>query len=51
VCVCLCEFFNVWVCVCVGFVIMVVWKCGFFNVWVCECVGFLMCECVDVWVL
>ena len=32
--------FNVWVCVCVGFL-----KCGFvyewvFNVWVCVCVDF-----------
>jgi len=34
--VCMCEFCNVWVCVCVGFV-----KCG----------GFVMCGCVYVWVL
>ena len=32
--------FNVWVCVCVGFVM-----CG------CVCVGFVMCGCVYVWVL
>jgi len=28
---------NVWVCVCLGFVM-----CGF----LCVCVGFVMCECV-----
>jgi hypothetical protein len=35
----MCGFCNVWVCVCVGFVM-------------CECVfvGFVMCECVYVWV-
>ena len=37
------EFCNVWVCVCVGFVM-----CGFCNVWVCVCVGFVMCVCVCV---
>ena len=39
--VCVCGFCNVWVCVCVGFVM-----CGF-----CVCVGFVMCGCVYVWVL
>ena len=54
----MCGFCNVWVCVCVGFVM-----CG----WVCVCVGFVMCGwmcvcgfcnvrvcmcgCVHVWVL
>ena len=33
--VCLCGFCNVWVCVCVGFVM-------------CGCVGFVMCGCVYV---
>ena len=40
--VCVCGFYNVWVCVCVGFVMCVsVCMCGFCNV----------CECVYVWVL
>ena len=41
----MCGFCNVWVCVCVGFVMcgcVYVWVC---NVWVCVCVGFLMCGC------
>ena len=41
-CVCMCEFLNVWLCVRVGFVM-----CGFCNVWVCVCVGFVMCGCFD----
>jgi len=59
--VCMCGFCNVWVCVCVGFVICGVFMCGFCsvclwgegicNVWVCVCVGFVMCGCVYVWVL
>jgi hypothetical protein len=42
----MCGLCNVWVCVCVGFV-MCGCECmwGFFNVWVCVCVGFLMCGC------
>jgi hypothetical protein len=36
----MCGFCNVWVCVCVGFVM-----------WVCACVGFVMCGCVYVGVL
>jgi len=36
----MCGFCNVWVCVCVGFVI--------FG---CVCVGFVMCGCVYVWIL
>ena len=48
--VCTCGFCNVWVCVCVGFVM-----CGFCDVWVCVCVGVLVivlfyvlfvCKCV-----
>jgi hypothetical protein len=35
VCMCMCGFYNVWVCVCVGFVM-------------CGCVGFVMCGCVCV---
>jgi hypothetical protein len=38
----MCGFCNVWVCICVGFVM-----CGY----VCVCVGFVMCERVYVWVL
>ena len=34
----MCGFCNVWVCVCVGFVM-------------CGCVGFVMCGRVYVWVL
>jgi len=58
----MCGFCNVWVCVCMGFVIcecVYVWllylvgfiMCGFCKVWVCVCVGFVMCGCVYVWVL
>ena len=39
--VCMCGFYNVLVCVCVGFVMCV---CVL-------CVGFVMCGCVYVWVL
>jgi len=43
----MCGFCNVWMCVCVGFVM-----CGFHNVCVCVCVcvyvGFVMCVCVCV---
>jgi len=42
--VCICGFCNVWVCVCVGFVI-----CG--CVCVCGWVGFVMCGCVCGWVV
>jgi hypothetical protein len=55
-------FCNVWVCVCMGFVMcgyVYVWvlQCvgvcmyGFCNVWVCVLMGFVMCEYVYVWVL
>ena len=51
-CGCFNLFCNVWVCVCVGFVMCgCVCMCGFCNVWVCVCVGFVMCGCVYVWVL
>ena len=44
----MCGFCNVWVCVCVGFVMCgCVCMCGFCNVWVCVCVGFVMCGCFD----
>ena len=39
----MCGFCNVWVCVCVGFVMCGCRMCGFCNLWVCVCVGFLMC--------
>jgi len=39
--VCMYGFCNVWMCVCVGFVMCV-------CVWVCVCVGFVMCWCVCV---
>ena len=55
----MCGFCNVWVCVCVGFVmcgcgLFNVWVfvcvcvCGFCNVWVCVCVGFVLCGHVCV---
>ena len=37
----MCGICNVWVCVCVGFVMGEV----------CVCVGFVMCGCVNEWVL
>ena len=50
--VCVCGFCNVWLCVCVGFVMCgCVCVCGFCNVWVCVCMGFVMCVCVYVWVM
>jgi hypothetical protein len=45
-CGCFNLFGNVWVCVCVGFVM-----CGCVYVWVCVCVGFVVCGCVCVGVL
>ena len=59
-CVCMFGVCNVWVCVCVSFVIYVcvylwglycfsVCMCGVCNVWVCVCVHFVMCGCVYVW--
>ena len=47
----MCEFCNVWLCVCVGFVMCSVCLCGFCNVWLCVSVGFVMCGCVYVWVV
>jgi hypothetical protein len=51
----MCGFCNVWVCVCMGFVmcgcvLLCVGVCmyGYCNVWVCVCVGFVMCGCVCV---
>ena len=41
-----CGCCNLWVCVCVGFVMLGVCMYGFFNLWVCVCVGFVMCGCV-----
>ena len=43
-------FFNVWVCVCMGFV-MSGCVCMGFVMCVCVCMGFVMCGCVYVWVL
>jgi hypothetical protein len=43
----MCGFCNVWVCVCVGVLIM----CGCVYVWVCVCVGVCMCGSFgNVWV-
>jgi hypothetical protein len=47
-------FCNIWLCVCVGFVMcgcvvleyMGVCMCGFCKVWVCVFNGSLMCRCV-----
>jgi len=52
----MCGFCDVWVCVCVGFVMCFFVcvgfvMCGFCNVWVCVCVGFVICGFVYVWVL
>jgi len=50
--VCVCGFCNVWLCVCVGFVMCgCVYVCGFCNVWLCVFVGFVMRGCMCVWVL
>jgi hypothetical protein len=38
----MCGFCNVWVCVCVDFVM-----CECVYVWVRVCVGFVMCGCFD----
>ena len=56
----MCGFCNVWVCVCVRFVMcgcvyvwffnVSVYMCGFCDVCVFVCVGFVMCGCVYVWV-
>ena len=59
----MCGSCNVWLCVCVDFVmfgcVCVFGFCsvrmflcvGFCNVWVCVSVGLVMCGCVKVWVL
>jgi hypothetical protein len=39
-------FCNVWVCICVGFVM-----CGCVYVWVCVCVVFVKFGCAYVWFL
>ena len=50
----MCGFYNVWMCLCVGFIMygcvyvwvlqcMDVFMCGFYNVWMCLFVG---CFCV-----
>jgi hypothetical protein len=44
-CVCVCGFCNVWVCVCVGFIM-----CECVYVWVLYCVGVCMCGFYNVWV-
>jgi len=57
--VCIYGFCNVWMCVCMGFVMsgcVYVWVMyyavvciyGFFNVWVCVCMGFVMSGCMYV---
>jgi len=47
----MCGFFNVWLCVCVGFVMYVYIYVWVFNVWVYVCVGCVMCGCVYMWVV
>ena len=47
--VCMCGICNVWLCVCVRFVMCGCVCVGAFNVWVCVCVGFVMCGCLYVW--
>jgi hypothetical protein len=46
--VCICAFFNVWECVCVGFVMCGCVMFAFCNVGVCVCVRILMCGSVYV---
>jgi len=41
----MCLFYNVWVCVCVCFV-MCGCVCFFCNMWLFVCMGFVMCWCV-----
>ena len=43
----MCGFCNVWVCVCVGFVCVVVCMCWFCNVWVFS----QLCGCLVICVL
>jgi len=43
----MCGFFNLWMCVCVGFVMCVG---GFCNVRMGVWVGFVMCEYLYMWV-
>jgi len=55
----MCGFCNVWVCVYMGFVGVVVsmyrfcnvCMYGFFNVCMCVYMGFVKCGCVYVWLL
>jgi len=42
---------NVWVCICMGFVMRGVCMYGFCKVCVCVCMGFVMFGCVCIWVL
>jgi len=44
----MCGFCNVWVCVCLGFLMSGMF--GLCNVCVCVCVCFVMCGCVYVWI-
>ena len=44
----MCGFCNVWLGVCVGFVM---YGCVYECVGVCVCVSFVMCVCVILWVL
>ena len=55
-------FCNVWLCVCMGYVLcggVYVWVLcyvgvcmyGYCNVWVCVYMVFVMYECVNVWVM
>jgi len=49
--VCNKVFCNVWVCVCIGFVMCGLCMYEFCNMSVCVYMGFVMCACVYVWVL
>jgi hypothetical protein len=42
----MCGFCNVWLCVCLGFLM-----CGCVYVWVLKCVGVCMCGFCNVWVV
>jgi len=47
----MCGFCNVWVCVCVDFVMIGSMYLWVLNVWVCVCASFVIFDCVYMRVL